>query len=552
MKTLPVIPSACLYVEIGQSSLRALLGEQGLELPLERQENGRLTTPCQVRVTQALQTFVHHENGPPRLPALCALGAKGVSLRRLALPPSTKDQLARLLRLQIESEFPLPPDELAWGYHVLDGAKPSPQAAPASQEVIVAAVRKETVAEYAELLAACGISPVFTLAAWARSRVFPQLAGPYALLDIGRNQSELIAFDNGVPASVRLLPWGGESLTQSIAERLGINRDEAEKLKLQSGRESSSAGPLAPQVRAAIETSLDSLATAVTGSWSGQRLFLTGPSAAHHDLALELGRRLGITVTCERMELAPSAGRSAAILGLQKCVEHDGGSLPLTLQIKPADASPAAARSAPWTWAALAAFLAVGSLGLPYAEALLLKPFLARKIAAIKADKARLAAIDNEFSFLQFLKKNQPPYLETLVRLSKAAPAGTRFDSVTMNRRGELALRGSLRDGQQVVDFLSKLVDYGFFSSVVVEEQTPSPDRQKVIVRISAQLKPADTRPPLVDEPPGKEPEKPAAARSDAPPGPPPSGPVQLGPPTEPAPTLPAPPRVPPRRDVTE
>jgi len=62
-------------------------------------------------------------------------------------------------------------------------------------------------------------------------------------------------------------------------------------------------------------------------------------------------------------------------------------------------------------------------------------------------------------------------------------------------------LRGSLRDGQQVAELRSKLIDSGFFASVGIEEQSPSPDRQKVTVRMSAQWKPANLRKTLPPEP---------------------------------------------------
>src|SRR5215471_8725974 len=111
MKGLPRINgSSPLYLEIRQGTLRALRGEESLELTLERQENGRLTEVCRERVVLGLQGFLHKKNWQPRLRAFCAIGARGVSLRRLSLPLSSKEELPRLLSLQIESEFPLPPD----------------------------------------------------------------------------------------------------------------------------------------------------------------------------------------------------------------------------------------------------------------------------------------------------------------------------------------------------------------------------------------------------------------------------------------------------------
>jgi hypothetical protein len=133
-------------------------------------------------------------------------------------------------------------------------------------------------------------------------------------------------------------------------------------------------------------------------------------------------------------------------------------------------------------------------LALPYLEALLLKPRLARKLAALKADRGRLPMIDHEFDFLQYLKANQPPYLDTLYIMAKAAPQGSKLDSLSMNRRGDLSLRCSLRNGDQVTEFRKKLIDSGLFANVSVEEQTPTPDRQKVMVRMSAQWKPLAER----------------------------------------------------------
>ena len=51
-----------------------------------------------------------------------------------------------------------------------------------------------------------------------------------------------------------------------------------------------------------------------------------------------------------------------------------------------------------------------------------------------------------------------------------------------------------MRGSQQVTEFRSKLIRSGFFSAVSVDEQTPSPDRQKFTVRITAQWKPAGAR----------------------------------------------------------
>jgi hypothetical protein len=139
---------------------------------------------------------------------------------------------------------------------------------------------------------------------------------------------------------------------------------------------------------------------------------------------------------------------------------------------------------------------AIGLLFLPYAEAILLKPRLSKKLATIKTYRESLPKIDRELGFLHYLETNQPPYLDALFVLANAAAPGTKFDAVSMNRRGDLTLRGMMQTAQ-AAEFRSKLIDSGFFSSVVVEEQTPTPDRQRVVIRIAAQWKPPGARPSL-------------------------------------------------------
>ncbi len=503
MTRLDFMNSPCLYLEIGQSSLKALHGNDGLELTLEWQTSGRLTGPCKERVMLGLRDFVQKKNRQSRLGAYCAIGARGVSLRHLTMPATTKEGLSQLLRLQIEREFPLPPDELAWGYHTIKGQQPNPGTGP--QELAVVAVKKEALEEYSEILGACGITPVFTLAALARSYICPPSYGSYAVLDIGRNYSEWVSFENGAPVSLKILPWGGESVTQAIREKLSISRDEAEKLKINLDKEPVSTGELGQLVQDAIESAIDTLAAALKRNWSGQKIYLSGKSARYKHLAARLAQALGGRAECQRLELPPGEGRSAAILGLKKAYEEEGSAPLLILQVKEAKGVVRMARPAPWKWAAMVALLVISVVSFPFAEALLLKPRLAKKLAEINAAKGRLSAIDQEYDFLEYLKLNQPPYLDAAYVMANAAPNGMRIDSLSMNHAGDVSLRGSMMGSQQVADFRSKLIKSGFFSAVTVEEQTPTPDRQKVMVRITAQWKPASARESLAIGPSAEE-----------------------------------------------
>jgi hypothetical protein len=135
---------------------------------------------------------------------------------------------------------------------------------------------------------------------------------------------------------------------------------------------------------------------------------------------------------------------------------------------RPANLEMGRRRRRSWRWHALC---------FPYAEAIVLKPFLEKKLAALEADRGRLATIDQELDFLKFLKQNQPPYLDAIYLMARSAPQGTRLDELSMGRHQEISIRMKFGKCPTSQRFRAKLIDSGWFANVVVEEQAPTPDR---------------------------------------------------------------------------
>jgi len=435
---LTFLNSAPVFIEINAGSLQAARGTETVDLPLARAADGTLTPACQEKVTAALEKFTGHKSWQPRVRAFCAIAASGIALRQGSLPAATGDEFQRLLLLKIETEFPLPPEELAWGWQTLPSNGPA-----TTREILIAAVRKEIIAEYTTVLVAAGLRPVFTPAALARNTLCPPTTGPYAILEIGRTTSELVSGNNGVAESLRIVAWG--------AENAGAATGPAAKVF----------GP----------------------GWNGRKLFISGGAGTLTGAAAALRQHWNLV--SEPLDVP--AGRTAAMLGLEKSVAKHAELLLLGTSAKPSgrrfDLSGAETR----LWLKRAVLLLAALTVFPYAEALLLKSHVAKKYAAARAEKERMAAVvDPELRFLQALKQTQPPYLEALFCFAKATPPGARLDPVAMNQRGELSWRAVFQNGQQVSDFRAKLNDGGFFTNVVVEEQAPTPDRQKVNVRMSA------------------------------------------------------------------
>jgi len=435
--------SPTLYIEIGQTFFRALNASgAGLELALERFPDGRLEPACRTKVAAELAKYLNRKNWHARVHAWCAIGARGVSLRRLSLPAAGNGQLRQVLELQIESEFPLAPSELAWGYRKIGSSIDSSAVnGSARQEVLVMAVRKEAVQEFADIFKAAGIDPVFTVAALARTGLCAQLPLSYAVLNVGADQSELAVFDQGAPASLSVLPPGPTLTQKDTEEKLGRN---------------------------------------------GYTLYQTGvkPVAPIADAQL--------------LDFQPGPGRSSATEGLQKLAARHQPP-PIVLLMGPDEQVEAKTHNVPWKWIAVIGALVLAMILAPYGVAEIGKARLQRKLAAIKADRSRLTVIDQELGFLQNLKTRQAPYLTAMYIMSDAAPQGTKFDSIAMTLNGDVSLRANLQNnpaqsGQSVSDFRAKLLASGFFANVVVEEQTPTQDRQRVNIRLTTQWKPAEAR----------------------------------------------------------
>lgn len=477
---------ATLFAEITRNTFKLLGENQGLEVPIERAENGRLTPESAQQITSQTHQFLKRSRvGSGSV--VCAIGARGVSLRRINLPMARPEDLDALLLLQIEKEFPVSPDELAWGaQRIASPTDPIDDGLAASQEFVVAAIKKEFISDYARVFSGAGLNPEFTLGGLAASAICPKESSSYALLDIGSHQSDLTVFESGSPTAIRVIPWGNASIPE--AAQTGVHSDPVQPHPLNPGETGSRSS-----VRPALsEAATDALARLIQPALTSGTLYLAGQTLEVDPVALS--RALGGNIQCSRIDFPPGPGISAATFGLKTFAERNGHAPALLL--KSSSVTSSAAQSlglARWKWPAITACLLLFLLSLRYAEPFLKKDALAKSIAGIRLQKQQLPDIDRELTFLQHLHTNQPACLNALLALAHSAAPGMRIDSLSLTRRGDLSLRATIQNPQQATDFRSKLIDTGIFLSVTMQEQSPGPgpDRQRLTVRMSARWNPS-------------------------------------------------------------
>lgn len=492
MRTFNQHPPATVFLDIGHTSLKLSNGRSVTRVALAREPSGRMTAASRESTLEALRDFQQANGLTAGTKAFCGIQARGVSLRRLEIPPAPQDALTQLLNLQIEKEFPLPPDQLAWGCRKVEGGGGSAGDGAAGQSFLVVAVKQEAVEEYKTLLKEAGLLAVFTPGVMAAGSMCPRQHGAWALLDVGRSHSELAVFEGNDPVSVRSLTGCGDDMTRSMATALSVTEEEAERIKCgQTSGLSLEQEQLAAIDKAAANVA-DSLAAAVRCAWAGRRLFVSGGGARVAGLVPSLARALGAGYEVVPLVGSTGAAGSTVLDGLRQgearggtdglilLTRHDGATEEAVASVK---------RSEMLVWTALAACLLIACFSLRYAGAFLRKPALEKRVAEIRLAKKNLPEIDRELTFLQYLETNQPPYLAIVSTLSDAAARGSKMNLISLNRRGELSLKATLGSADQATELRTKLIASGVFSNVVVEEQTPNQNRQ-VSVRMSAQWKP--------------------------------------------------------------
>lgn len=425
-----------LFVEFTADRLALVWEGRPHVLKLERDPRGRLT---QTTVEKGRE-LANNVAGRRVKAVVCAIPAKGLLLRRVPTPPGAVKNLRPAVALQLERELPLPPDQLAWGF-----AAPSNGA---GKSMLVAAVRRDLIEDCLTVFDGLSASVRVTPAVLALARSHPLSAAGHGLLYLAGAEAELLFSDDDGVEHVRTFPFG-EGGRRDAAGIQGLTEQLARH------------GPL-------------------------RRLEIIGPGA--NEVAASVrSASVGEGVECVAHEPRSSNSPSPVLQELQT---RPDGLLFLEGRAEAAGSARATGR-VPVKWGAIAALLLIALFLSRYLEPVFKRPALEARIAELAPLRERFPEIDKELEFLQFVTQSQPAYLNALTLLADATPRGTRLESVTLNHRGDFALRVVLQNTEQAAELRSKLIDSGLFIKVVLEEQTPAENGRQLAVRISAKWNPA-------------------------------------------------------------
>lgn len=164
------------------------------------------------------------------------VGNQRVVVRELDLPWMTMAQLKGSLAFQVQDLLPMSTDEALLDYYPT-GEVEGP-GGKLLHGMLVAATR-DTVRANVMAVESAGLRPrLVDLTPFALLRAIVRgdlLTRTVAVVDIGARITQVVIAAHGMPQFVRILPTGGQNVTDAVAGTMGISAPEAENVKREVG-----------------------------------------------------------------------------------------------------------------------------------------------------------------------------------------------------------------------------------------------------------------------------------------------------------------------------
>lgn len=163
-------------------------------------------------------------------------------VRNTVVPFHDRKKIRQVIKFQAEPHIPFPIEEVVIDFHETgpaeDGATP----------VIIIGIKKTLIGKHLEVMKSAGVDPAmvdidaFALVNNYQVRCGEKAEGPVALLDIGATKTLLVVMEGPKVLLTRSLNVGGDEITEGIQRELGVEFEEAERMKREAASAASTAG----------------------------------------------------------------------------------------------------------------------------------------------------------------------------------------------------------------------------------------------------------------------------------------------------------------------
>ncbi len=180
-------------------------------------------------------------------------------LRLIQIPKIKRDEIANAIRWEIESNVPLPLEELIYDYDVVE----PPDSQFDHLDVAISAFPKKVIESYLRVLKGAGIKVMaMEVESQAITRsLLPSLQrGAKIIADIGHARTGIAIFAGGTLVYTTTVNFGGKVLEENLVRHLNLSPQQAAALKKEKGLDRRAAeGKILPAVLPALSTLSDEL-----------------------------------------------------------------------------------------------------------------------------------------------------------------------------------------------------------------------------------------------------------------------------------------------------
>jgi type IV pilus assembly protein PilM len=224
-----------------------------------------------------------------------------VAVREITLPNLAPKELRKALPFLVRDVVPIPVDRAVLDFHPLELVENDSKV-----RGLLVAMPSEPVVALVAAVEKAGLEVVSVdLGAFAALRAYGRVEatdGASVVIDMGGTTTNIIAQTDGVPVMVRTIARGGDEITDTLSERLGVSRSEAEEQKRRVGLDDRAGAATATIVRGAIRPLLGEIRSSLAyfasthPHYAIERILLTGGGSQLGGIGPLIAEQQGIQV----------------------------------------------------------------------------------------------------------------------------------------------------------------------------------------------------------------------------------------------------------------
>ncbi len=241
------------FVEARAGRHGPLITAAGIGLtPRDTISNGVIVDPDTLGA--AIRQLLEQNGCKTRMVISSVASQSSLVVRPIEVPRMTRAELAQTMQFEVERHIPFAASEVVMDFQPMIPPEQLPEDAQ-NMEVLLAVAQEDMINNHVEALLRAGLEPsVLDVEPLAACRSLIDINADegsydhtYALLNVGANTTDLSIVRRGILSFTRPVPTAGDQITQAIADAMGYEFHEAERLKLEHAALYVEHGPALPE-----------------------------------------------------------------------------------------------------------------------------------------------------------------------------------------------------------------------------------------------------------------------------------------------------------------